>query len=69
MMSNTSIRANSIPGHIRGPAPNGMYVYGGYDDFDELSNRDGSNLFGSSNILSSMCVADATQKTCDHNVR
>lgn len=39
-----------------------MDVYGGYDDFYELSNRDGPNMFGSLNRLWSMCVAQKTPR-------
>ncbi|KAK6932376.1 hypothetical protein RJ641_002000 [Dillenia turbinata] len=50
-------RANSRPGHIRGPPPNGTKVKGGTPS----SNLEGSNSFGFEKYLGSLCVVYAFQ--------
>jgi hypothetical protein len=59
MVTNVSILVKSIPGHSLGPAPNATKEQGGILD----SNREGSNLAGSWNMLGSMCVTVAAHNT------
>ena len=48
-----AIRANSLPGHILGPPPNGTNVNGAGP---APSKRDGSNLSGSGKYFGFLCV-------------
>ena len=48
MSTRISMHANSLPGHILGPPPNGKNVYGAGP---APSKRDGSNLSGSGKYL------------------
>jgi len=61
IITSVSILASSLPGHIRGPPPNGTKQYGGVGV--RLPKRFGLNICGSGKTLGSICVTVAAQNT------
>ena len=53
----------TLPMHIRGPSPNGIYVYFGRLPIFSSVKRSGSNLSGSGKYLASFWIPNTDTKT------